>query len=291
MTEIGQRYQLLPDLRPDERAKLEESIQDRGVKIPVVVDECGHIIDGHHRAAIAARLNIDYPTVIERGLSEGEKRILAAELNVARRHLTDAQKTKLGRDIEPDIAQRAHERQLAALRRGVEDSRSGQLSGTGKETRDEVAKAVGLGSGRSYERYRRVLEDIEDQPDGDVLMRNIESGDWQIADAQAELRDRRNAAAKERARQEQAQAAHLMGIVGDPHGNRARATLKADFSKARLHARESLIGLSVEAIVSVIEPEDIGDIKWFIRDMRAWLDQLEAGLKPSGIRLITQKGA
>ena len=44
------RYQLLPPLTADERESLRQSIEAVGVLQPVVVDEAGAIIDGHHRA-------------------------------------------------------------------------------------------------------------------------------------------------------------------------------------------------------------------------------------------------
>lgn len=81
--------------------------------VPVVVDEAGEIIDGHHRAMIADSLGVEYPTRVMPGLSAHEKRVLAVSLNVDRRHLTDAQKVLLGKKIEPDVVAMAKERQGA----------------------------------------------------------------------------------------------------------------------------------------------------------------------------------
>lgn len=99
---------------------------------------------------IADSLGLDYPKDVRIGLNEDQKRILAAELNVARRHLTDAQKVKLGRDIEPSIAREAEWTRLANLKQNA-DSPSVTLVTLGRTT-DEVASTVGLSSGRTYER-------------------------------------------------------------------------------------------------------------------------------------------
>ena len=42
-------FQFLPPLLPSEHQALTESIRTHGVQVPVLVDESGAIIDGHHR--------------------------------------------------------------------------------------------------------------------------------------------------------------------------------------------------------------------------------------------------
>jgi ParB-like chromosome segregation protein Spo0J len=192
------KYQLLPQLSSDDMDRLKASIVERGVKMPVVLDENGEILDGHNRVMIADSLGIDYPRIIEVGLDEHEKRIFVAELNAARRQMTDAQKIMLGIKIEPDIAARAEKRRIASLKQGSSiPSRSGQLSGTG-ETRDEVARTVQLGSGKTYERGRQVVKDLENEPDAEQLMTHLDRGDWDMDDARKELKSRNDQRLKER---------------------------------------------------------------------------------------------
>jgi hypothetical protein len=78
---------VLTPLRPEELAALEADIAKRGVLLPVETDEDGHILDGHDRAAIAARLGLPCPTLVRRFASEQEKREHAIKMNLARRHL------------------------------------------------------------------------------------------------------------------------------------------------------------------------------------------------------------
>lgn len=89
-------------------------------------------------------------------MKEYEKRLHVVALNLARRHLTDAQKTLLARLVEPDVEEAARQRRLATQNNNAARvlSRVGQVSHTEVEgrTRDVVATTVGLGSGRTYER-------------------------------------------------------------------------------------------------------------------------------------------
>lgn len=179
-------YQLLPELSGEDYARLRADIAERGVLVPVEVDEHGAILDGHHRQRIAAELGIECPTVTRIGLAEHEKRLHAVSLNLARRHLTDAQKVLLGRTIEPDVAKRAAARKAQAPGepRGVKASVSGGQMTTRDEadkTRDEVARQVGVGSGRTYERHRDTLakaekvapEVVAKAERGEVTMRDV----------------------------------------------------------------------------------------------------------------------
>lgn len=186
------RYQLLPNLNADDYNRLTESIREHGVEIPVVVDEHGEVLDGHHRVMIADSLGMNYPTIVKSGLSEPDKRILAAELNLARRQLTDAQKVRLGGLLEPDIAYRAEKRRLANLKQGTRSpsATSVALGDEVKRAVDETARTVGIGSGRTYERQKAVIAQLTDEDDGDQLIQHIDDGDWTMEDARKELRTR-----------------------------------------------------------------------------------------------------
>jgi ParB-like chromosome segregation protein Spo0J len=185
------RYQILPPLSPDDEDRLKASIKERGVEVPVIKDENGDIIDGHNRAMIADSLGIDYPVDVKAGLSESQKRLLAVDLNLARRQLTDAQKVLLGRQIEPDVAEEARQRQAHGKTAPGRSVTSDAERSEPTRSVDEVAKKVGLGSGRTYERAKQVIEAIEKQPDGELLIQQVESGTWDIPDAKTELKQRK----------------------------------------------------------------------------------------------------
>ncbi len=180
-------YQLLPPLRAEERTELAASITEQGVIYPVIVDEDGTIIDGHHRVMIADSLGIEYPTQVITGLTMHEKRVMAVRLNAARRHLTDARKVMLGRQIEPDIAAIAKARMVA----GTLPSRDGRAtSKLERSTDQQVANEVGIGGAKTYYRHKKVLSQVEQE--APELMPYIEAGDLTIAEVKRELKARQS---------------------------------------------------------------------------------------------------
>lgn len=87
------RYQLFPRLDGYELVALRQDIAERGVLVPVELDESGIILDGHHRVEIATELGIEYPIVVREGLTEDEKVDHVVLLNLARRNLSGHDRT------------------------------------------------------------------------------------------------------------------------------------------------------------------------------------------------------
>jgi N6-adenosine-specific RNA methylase IME4 len=82
------KFQVLPDLLPEEYEQLKSDIQQRGVMVPIEYDEIGNILDGHHRVKACIELGItEWPRLVRRGMSDEEKKAHAIALNIARRHL------------------------------------------------------------------------------------------------------------------------------------------------------------------------------------------------------------
>ena len=184
-------YQLAPPLSDADRQRLRESIAEHGVLVPVTIDQNGTLLDGHHRSALARELGVELPEPSVVHCSSEEARLsVAATLNADRRQMTDGQRTILGRKLEERFRQLARQRQEELGRSHGEDP-SGQLSRRGSKARDQVAEAVGIGSGRTYERNAKALEEIEESaPD---LYEQIESGETDLRDARKEYRQRKKA--------------------------------------------------------------------------------------------------
>ena len=90
------KYQVMPNMPPEQFEALKADIAERGVLVPIDVDEQGHILDGHHRYRACAELGLtDFPTIVRPGLSEEERRIFARKNNMLRRHLTRKQTREL----------------------------------------------------------------------------------------------------------------------------------------------------------------------------------------------------
>jgi ParB-like chromosome segregation protein Spo0J len=87
----GRFADLVRPLTPAENAALEASILERGIIVPLLVDEGGELLDGHHRFEICQRLGrTDYQVTVRPGLSEEEKVALVVSVNADRRHLSPA---------------------------------------------------------------------------------------------------------------------------------------------------------------------------------------------------------
>jgi ParB-like chromosome segregation protein Spo0J len=78
---------LLPPLKTSERDALEADIKANGVIHPIVVDEDGNILDGHHRYAV----DRNAPTRVVEGLSDEETQAYTIRANLARRNLSPEQ--------------------------------------------------------------------------------------------------------------------------------------------------------------------------------------------------------
>src|SRR5262245_9301654 len=91
------KYQLMPDMNPAAFDALKADIAQRGVVVPIDIDENGEILDGHHRyrAWVDLNKNDPPPTIVRAGLSEPEKRAFARKNNILRRHLTREQVRRL----------------------------------------------------------------------------------------------------------------------------------------------------------------------------------------------------
>lgn len=88
-------YQLLPPLTVEQRDLLRQSIKENGVLEPVVFDEDGEILDGHHRVEIAEELGIEYPRRVIDDLDRPGKHMYALTVNVARRQLDQSARGSL----------------------------------------------------------------------------------------------------------------------------------------------------------------------------------------------------
>lgn len=181
---LRQFADLMPDLAADDFVRLKEDIRRRGVMVPVEIDEDGVLLDGKHRRRAVDELRAEGvdvstpPPVIRRGMADHEKRLHAVALNLARRHLTDAQKVMLGKRIKPDVEARARERQ--GSRTDLQPTSRTNVLDVPRQARDEVAAQVGLGSGRTFERHAKLID--EAATIAPEVVKQAESGQATMAD-------------------------------------------------------------------------------------------------------------
>lgn len=106
-------YQFLPPLTDAEYEALRGDIAANGMRHPIIVDEKGKILDGHHRARIAAELDFKPEREVVAGLTEQDKRDLAFTMNTARRHMDAAQRRAAviaSLKADPGLSDRQHAR-------------------------------------------------------------------------------------------------------------------------------------------------------------------------------------
>lgn len=87
--------QEFPPLAPAVESALRSSIERFGVLVPVVKDQHGRIIDGHHRSRLAQELKVDYRVDRVEVANDEEARAMARTLNADRRHLTEQQRKEV----------------------------------------------------------------------------------------------------------------------------------------------------------------------------------------------------
>lgn len=111
MTTTPVLFQNMPPLTPEEYTALEASILEHGILSPVITDEAGVILDGHHRSKIASEHSLSCPKQIVYGKTDTEKRTMALSLNLDRRHLNREQKRALVAEsvkADPQMADNVH---------------------------------------------------------------------------------------------------------------------------------------------------------------------------------------
>jgi hypothetical protein len=79
---------LFPDLRGEEYESFRQDIRRWGIRIPVLLDERGAVIDGRQRLRVAAELGIHVETRVSAGLSDEERLRMCLCYNLRRRNIT-----------------------------------------------------------------------------------------------------------------------------------------------------------------------------------------------------------
>jgi ParB-like chromosome segregation protein Spo0J len=94
-------YQLLPELAPEQFAALKADIAERGVLVPIELDEVGQVLDGHHRLRAWRELRtegvrvLQYPRIVRRLPDEDAKVAHVLRLNLSRRHLSRSERAEV----------------------------------------------------------------------------------------------------------------------------------------------------------------------------------------------------
>jgi ParB-like chromosome segregation protein Spo0J len=174
---------LVSELSPEERESLKQSIKANGLYVPIIVNQDGIILDGHHRYKACQELGIEPKTIVRECRDKLEEQLFVIECNLIRRQLNNFQKTALALKSKPilEAIVKGNEslggkgdRNLTPL--GRVDDWIGKLAGVSRDTVRKVEKILEnkrisdkneenlrLGKLSTNEAYEMVEQDEEGQ--------------------------------------------------------------------------------------------------------------------------------
>lgn len=180
-------FQYLPDLSASEYAALKRDIAAHGVLVPIELDEKGNVLDGHNRLRAWRELKDvgvavpDYPRAVRRFKDRQEKIGHVLALNLARRHLTRAQRRDLVAKLRKEhwshrrIAEVLGVDEITVRRdlRGAANVAPSKVRGrdgrTYPATRPRAVPAIVVASSRDEARARRALDTLGNEAPGRLL--------------------------------------------------------------------------------------------------------------------------
>lgn len=167
-----------------------DSIKENGILEPLVIKRDGTIISGHRRWLTAKALNMESVPVrvleFDNELDEREAIIIFNK----QREKTFSQKMAEAEELEAIERERARKRQVASLKKGEERPvRETLPEREAGRTRDKVAQAVGIGSGRSYDKAAKVWEAAKEGNEVALeLVEKLDKGEVSIHKAYKDIR-------------------------------------------------------------------------------------------------------
>ena len=134
-------HDLIPRLSPEERQGLEENIKANGCRVSL--DVWGNIIvDGHNRYDICVENGIEFQTTNIEFSDRNEAKVWIIRNQFDRRNLNVYQRSKLALELKPLIAAEAKAHQGTRMDILPKSAKSSAKS---IDTREEIAKAAGVG--------------------------------------------------------------------------------------------------------------------------------------------------
>jgi DNA methylase/ParB-like nuclease domain len=174
---INEEYaKLVSEISQSDYESLKTSIKEDGLFVPIILNQHGTILDGHHRYRACHELGIE-PRTMKREFEDPllEKQFII-EVNLKRRQLNEFQIAELGYKLEEVEGEKARKRQvdLAGTRRNNKDNDYGDNTNTlysfeykvAKEDRTgRVQKIISDKIGLSPTTYYRAKKIIEESPE------------------------------------------------------------------------------------------------------------------------------
>ena len=162
---------LVPPLNKQDYDRLYNSIKNNGLREPIVINEHGAILDGHHRFKICEELHIPLKSRVESFESELLEKKYVIECNLQRRHLNDFQKAELIRPLEEIDLELAKLNSLSNLK---QNNKIPRRSNDHIDNKEERIKKRGL-SRKTYDRSLIIMDKAPEE-----LKERVRSGQTSI---------------------------------------------------------------------------------------------------------------
>ena len=89
---INNKYaSLVPELTREEYESLKESIKQNGLWVPLIVNQDGVLLDGHHRYKVCQELGIKPHYIVKEFKGEFYEKLFVIDCNIKRRQLNNFQ--------------------------------------------------------------------------------------------------------------------------------------------------------------------------------------------------------
>jgi len=154
---------------------LKNSIKEDGLHYPIIVNEKGEILDGHHRYKICKDLDIPIKYEIKYFDDAIEEKKFVIDINLKRRQLNDFQKAELAYKLEDIYKEQARLRQLSKLKNVKDKLPSSSLGSNDhnendndedpiieEETKGRAVEVISKKNDLSPKTYQRAKKIIEE---------------------------------------------------------------------------------------------------------------------------------
>src|SRR5215203_3667416 len=139
---------LVSELSPEEYESLKQSIkEENGLYLPIIVNQNGIILDGHHRYKACQELGIEPKTLVREFKDKLDEQLFVIDCNLIRRQLNNFQRTELALKSKLEAIVKRNEslggkggRNLTPL--GRVDERIGERAGVSRDTVRKVEKIL-----------------------------------------------------------------------------------------------------------------------------------------------------
>lgn len=172
---INKEYEnLVHPLSEGDHVKLRASIKAHGQYHPIIINQNGTILDGHHRYKVCQELQLEPKFEVKTFSDQYHEKLFVIDSNLERRQLNDFQRTELQLVREP------------ILKKIAKDNQEAGISTNSRLGRQGVNQAVGERAGVGHDSVRKVKLIIQEAPQ--ELLERVRSGQISINKAYSQLK-------------------------------------------------------------------------------------------------------